>query len=297
MTRFRPCIDLHAGQVKQIVGGTLSTTESDLKTNYVSSHPAGYFAQLYRDADLLGAHVIMLGPGNDSVAKEALAAWPGRLQVGGGITDANAREWIEAGAERVIITSFLFPNGRFSLDRLKSVLASLDNDTSKLVIDLSCRRKGETWFVAMNKWQTITEMEITKGKSRRLCITLTTTSCPAQGELCRAEHFIPLSQAELTHRTESIRMLEPYCSEFLIHAADNEGLQQGIDTELVHRLAEWCGIPITYAGGARTVDDLDLVKQCSGGKVDLTIGSALDVFGGTGARFEDCVRWNGDNAR
>ena len=101
MTRFRPCIDLHAGQVKQIVGGTLSTTESDLKTNYVSSHPAGYFAQLYRDADLLGAHVIMLGPGNEAAAKEALAAWPGHLQVGGGITDANAREWIDAGAERV----------------------------------------------------------------------------------------------------------------------------------------------------------------------------------------------------
>ncbi|KAI1618421.1 1--5-imidazole-4-carboxamide isomerase [Exophiala viscosa] len=257
MTRFRPCIDLHAGQVKQIVGGTLSTIESDLKTNYVSSHPAGYFAQLYRDSNLLGAHVIMLGPGNDSAAKEALAAWPGHLQVGGGITDANAREWIDAGAERVIITSFLFPIGRFSLDRLKSVLASLDNDTSKLVIDLSCRRKGETWFVAMNKWQTITEMEITK---------------------------------------ESITMLEPYCSEFLIHAADNEGLQQGIDTELVSRLAEWCNIPVAYAGGARTVEDLNLVKQCSRGKVDLTIGSALDVFGGTGAKFEDCVTWNRDNA-
>lgn len=257
MTRFRPCIDLHAGQVKQIVGGTLSTRESDLKTNYISSHPAGYFAQLYRDADLLGAHVIMLGPGNEAAAKEALAAWPGHLQVGGGITDTNANEWIDAGAERVIITSFLFPNGRFSLDRLKSVLSSLGDDTSKLVIDLSCRRKGDTWFVAMNKWQTITEMEITK---------------------------------------ESISMLEPYCSEFLIHAADNEGLQQGIDTDLIRKLAEWCTIPVTYAGGARTVEDLDLVKQCSDGKVDLTIGSALDVFGGSGAKFEDCVKWNQDSA-
>jgi phosphoribosylformimino-5-aminoimidazole carboxamide ribotide isomerase len=105
MTRFRPCIDLHAGQVKQIVGGTLSTTESELKTNYVSKHPAGYFATLYRDANLLGAHVIMLGPGNDAAAKEALAAWPGHLQVGGGITDANAKEWIAAGAERVRLAS------------------------------------------------------------------------------------------------------------------------------------------------------------------------------------------------
>ncbi|EXJ80421.1 1-(5-phosphoribosyl)-5-[(5-phosphoribosylamino)methylideneamino] imidazole-4-carboxamide isomerase [Capronia coronata CBS 617.96] len=257
MTRFRPCIDLHAGQVKQIVGGTLSTKESDLKINYVSKHPAEYFAKLYRDASLLGAHVIMLGPGNEEAAKAALAAWPGHLQVGGGITNANAKEWIEAGAERVIITSFLFPNGQFSLERLQSVLASLGNDKSKLVIDLSCRRKDDTWFVAMNKWQTITEMEITK---------------------------------------ESIIMLEPYCSEFLIHAADNEGLQQGIDTELVTMLAEWCSIPVTYAGGARTVEDLDLVKKCSNGKVDLTIGSALDIFGGNGAKFDDCVRWNQVNA-
>ncbi|KIW98423.1 phosphoribosylformimino-5-aminoimidazole carboxamide ribotide isomerase [Cladophialophora bantiana CBS 173.52] len=285
MTRFRPCIDLHAGQVKQIVGGTLSAQESELKTNYISQHPAEYFAHLYRDASLLGAHIIMLGPGNEQAAKEALAIWPGRLQVGGGITDANAKEWIEAGAEkvsrrdpfavivivfilafvpdrgspsiRVIITSFLFPHGRFSLERLKSVLAVLADDRDKLVIDLSCRRSGNTWFVAMNKWQTITEMEITK---------------------------------------ESIKMLEPYCSEFLIHAADNEGLQQGIDTELVKRLSDWCTIPVTYAGGARAVGDLDLVKQCSQGKVDLTIGSALDIFGGSGARFEECIRWNAENA-
>ncbi|KIX10543.1 1-(5-phosphoribosyl)-5-[(5-phosphoribosylamino)methylideneamino] imidazole-4-carboxamide isomerase [Rhinocladiella mackenziei CBS 650.93] len=257
MTRFRPCIDLHAGQVKQIVGGTLSGQESDLQTNYISSHPAGYFARLYRDSNLLGAHVIMLGPGNEAAAKEALAAWPSHLQVGGGITDANAKEWIDAGAERVIITSFLFPNGRFSLERLKSVLLSLGNDTSKLVIDLSCRRQDNTWFVAMNKWQTITEMEITK---------------------------------------ENIEMLEPYCSEFLIHAADNEGLQQGIDTDLVAKLAEWCRIPVTYAGGARTVEDLDLVRRCSNGQIDLTIGSALDVLGGSGAKFEDCVRWNIENS-
>ncbi|EXJ79768.1 1-(5-phosphoribosyl)-5-[(5-phosphoribosylamino)methylideneamino] imidazole-4-carboxamide isomerase [Capronia epimyces CBS 606.96] len=257
MTRFRPCIDLHAGQVKQIVGGTLSTQESELKTNHVSHHPAEYFAELYRAANLAGAHVIMLGPGNDDAARAALAAWPGHLQVGGGITNGNAKQWIEAGAERVIITSFLFPAGRFSLERLQAVLAALDNDKSKLVIDLSCRRKDDTWFVAMNKWQTITEMEITK---------------------------------------ESIAALEPYCSEFLIHAADNEGLQQGIDTELVSKLAEWCSIPVTYAGGARTVEDLDLVRKRSNGKVDLTIGSALDIFGGSGASFEDCVRWNQDNA-
>ncbi|ETS05667.1 Phosphoribosylformimino-5-aminoimidazole carboxamide ribotide isomerase [Trichoderma reesei RUT C-30] len=219
MTRFRPCIDLHAGQVKQIVGGTLDSASEALQTNHVSQLPAEHFAQLYRDNGLEGAHVIMLGGGNDEAARRALQAWPGRLQVGGGIRDTNAKEWIEAGAEKVIITSYLFPDGHFSQERLDAVLAALDGDKDKL-------------------------------------------------------------------------QLEPYCSEFLIHAADNEGLQKGIDEELVERLAEWCSIPVTYAGGGRHLEDLDTVKRLSRGKVDLTIGSALDCFGGAGVKFEDCVRWN-----
>ncbi|KAG9232242.1 phosphoribosylformimino-5-aminoimidazole carboxamide ribotide isomeras-like protein [Amylocarpus encephaloides] len=253
MTKFRPCIDLHSGQVKQIVGGTLTTTSADLKTNYVSRLPASHFAKMYQDHGLTGAHVIMLGPGNEEVAKEALAEWKGGLQVGGGITDKNARQWIEWGAERVIITSFLFPSGKFSQEHLESVLASLDGDKGKLVIDLSCRKKEDTWFVAMNKWQTITDMEVNEA---------------------------------------SIKSLEPYCSEFLIHAADNEGLQKGIDEELVGKLSEWCSIPVTYAGGGRNLQDLDHVKTLSGGRVDLTIGSALDIFGGSGVTFQDCVEWN-----
>lgn len=164
MTRFRPCIDLHAGQVKQIVGGTLTTNNSDLKTNYVSTHSASYYAELYKSANSFGPHVIMLGPGNDDAAREALTAWPGMLQVGGGINDKNAKEWIESGAGKVIITSFLFPDGKFSQARLDLVLESLNNDKGKLVIDLSCRRKGDTWYVAMNKWQTITSFEITEGE-------------------------------------------------------------------------------------------------------------------------------------
>ncbi|KAI1212257.1 Phosphoribosylformimino-5-aminoimidazole carboxamide ribotide isomerase [Annulohypoxylon truncatum] len=254
MTRFRPCIDLHAGQVKQIVGGTLGSSTAELKTNYVSQHSAGYFASLYRDHELDGAHVIMLGPGNEEAAKEALAAWPGHLQVGGGINDKNAAMWMELGASKVIITSFLFPEGKFSQERLNAVLAALSEQKEHLVIDLSCRRRGDDkWFVAMNKWQTITDMEVNQ---------------------------------------ESIKSLEPYCSEFLIHAADNEGLQKGIDEQLVQRLAEWCNIPVTYAGGGRNLDDLELVKKLSKGKVDLTIGSALDCFGGTGVKFDDCVEWN-----
>ncbi|KAK3375127.1 1--5-imidazole-4-carboxamide isomerase [Podospora didyma] len=254
MTKFRPCIDLHAGQVKQIVGGTLDSATSALQTNFVSSQPPAHFARLYRDHDLTGAHVIMLGPGNRDAALESLAAWPGKLQVGGGITDANAAEWIAAGADKVIITSFLFPGGTFSQARLDAVLAALDSDTSKLVIDLSCRRRGDAkWFVAMDKWQAITDMEVNE---------------------------------------ESIKKLEPYCSEFLIHAADNEGLQRGIDEQLVQKLARWCSIPVTYAGGGRTLADLDLVKQMSSGRIDLTIGSALDCFGGSGVTLAECVEWN-----
>ncbi|KAI0180895.1 Phosphoribosylformimino-5-aminoimidazole carboxamide ribotide isomerase [Hypoxylon sp. FL1284] len=254
MTRFRPCIDLHAGQVKQIVGGTLDSATAALRTNYVSQHSAGHFARLYRDAGLEGAHVVMLGPGNDDAAREALAAWPGHLQVGGGVSDGNAAAWVERGASKVIITSFLFPDAKFSQARLDAVLAALGGRKDRLVIDLSCRRRGDDrWFVAMNKWQTITDMEVNQ---------------------------------------ESIRSLEPYCSEFLIHAADNEGLQKGVDEKLVESLAAWCTIPVTYAGGGRNLDDLELVKRLSSGKVDLTIGSALDCFGGTGVRFDDCVEWN-----
>ncbi|KAL8913467.1 MAG: hypothetical protein Q9171_001760 [Xanthocarpia ochracea] len=253
MTKFRPCIDLHSGQVKQIVGTTLSDTSSDLRTNHVSKLPASHFGNLYREYGLNGAHVIMLGPGNEAAAREALEAWPGSLQVGGGITAENARHWIEKGAGKIIVTSYLFPEARFSLDHLKAVLVSLDDDVEKLVIDLSCRRTGSTWTVAMNKWQRLTDMEVNE---------------------------------------ESIRLLEPYCSEFLIHAADNEGLQSGIDEELVLKLGQWCTKPVTYAGGARHLHDLDLVKDLSAGRVDLTIGSALDVFGGSSVTFDDCVKWN-----
>ncbi|KAI4624791.1 Histidine biosynthesis bifunctional protein hisB [Alternaria ethzedia] len=258
MTRFRPCIDLHAGSVKQIVGGTLNTNTPDvLKTNWTSEHPSAFYADLYKQHVLTGAHVIMLGPGNDQAAQEALEAWKGGMQVGGGITEKNAAEWIERGADKVIITSYLFPSSTFSMDRLRAVLQALDNDKTKLVIDLSCRRKDDKWFVATNKWQTITDFELNQ---------------------------------------ESISLLEPHCSEFLIHAADVEGLQRGIDHELVTKLAEWCSIPVTYAGGGRSIEDLELVKKLSKGKVDLTIGSALDIFGGSGVKFQDCVKWNTEQA-
>lgn len=250
-TLFRPCIDLHDGQVKQIVGGTLSDAPESLKTNFVATKPPAYYATLYREHGLDGGHVIMLGKGNVDAAKEALAAWPGGLQVGGGITDANCQEWIDAGASKVIVTSFLFPDGKFALDRLDRISGLIGKE--KLVVDVSCRRKDDRWFVTMDKWQRITEMEVCK---------------------------------------ESLDILAKHCSEFLIHAADVEGLCQGIDEELVKKLGEWVTIPTTYAGGAKSVSDLELVDKLSGGKVDLTYGSSLDIFGGTLVKFDDLVVYN-----
>lgn len=248
---FRPCIDLHNGQVKQIVGGTLSDNKPDtLQTNFVAKQSAGEFAEIYREKDLTGAHVIKLGPGNDAAAKEALAAWPGGLQIGGGINEENAKEWLDAGASKVIVTSYLFPKGVFSLERLRSLSTAIGKEN--LVVDVSCRRRGDKWLVAMNKWQDITDMEVSK---------------------------------------EHLDMLAEYCSEFLVHAADVEGLCQGIDEALVQKLGEWVTIPTTYAGGAKDISDLDLVNKLSSGKVDLTFGSSLDIFGGR-VSFEELVQKN-----
>ncbi|KAJ8697855.1 Enzyme that catalyzes the fourth step in the histidine pathway [Pleurotus ostreatus] len=267
-TRFRPCIDLHDGKVKQIVGGTLTDHESEgLKTNFVSTKSPGEFARLYHDNGLEGGHVIMLGKGNEEAAMDALKAWPGGLQVGGGINEANASKWIEAGASKVIITSYLFPNGKFSLDHLKAISTLVGKE--RLVVDVSCRRRDDKWIVAMNKWQDPTDMEVNE---------------------------------------ESLSLLSEYCSEFLIHAADVEGLCQGIDEELVQKLGQWVRIPTTYAGGAKgefcgftvtqtlnnasDISDMDLVDKLSEGRVDLTFGSALDIFGGTLVKFEELVRRN-----
>lgn len=181
MTKFRPCIDLHSGEVKQIVGGTFSTDISKLKTNHISSLPASHFAHLYKNYIVTGAHVIMLGPGNEKVATEALEAWPRALQIGGGINEENSQLWIDRGAEKVtaslidttsgtdnmlkvIVTSYLFPDAKFSMKRLQGILQSLQDDTNKLVIDLSCRSQNGKWVVAMNKWQTLTDMELNQGK-------------------------------------------------------------------------------------------------------------------------------------
>lgn len=254
---FRPCIDIHEGKVKQIVGGTWRDAGKDVKTNFVAQHSPAHYAHLYRQHGLTGAHMIKLGPRNDDAAIEALRAWPGGLQVGGGISDANAQDWILKGASKVIVTSYLFPHTKFSLDRLKSISSIVGKD--QLVVDVSCRRRQEEnvtkWVVAMNRWQDLTDMEINE---------------------------------------QSLKLLSQYCSEFLIHAADVEGLCQGIDEELVTKLSEWVpdGCATTYAGGARHLGDLELVNRLSLGKVDLTFGSALDIFGGSGVALSDLMHWN-----
>jgi phosphoribosylformimino-5-aminoimidazole carboxamide ribotide isomerase len=251
VTVFRPCIDLHAGQVKQIVGGTLTDQGAGLRTNFVATQGAAWFAARYRDDALPGGHVILLGPGNDEAARAALAAWPGGLQVGGGITAASAPAWIAAGASHVIVTSWLFPGGRLDRGRLAALVAAVGRD--RLVIDLSCRRREDGWRVATDRWQTVTDVAV---------------------------------DAAL------LAELGASCAEFLIHAADVEGLCQGIDEALVAHLASCTPIPCTYAGGGRALDDLKTVEQLSHGRVDLTFGSALDLFGGTGVRYADCLAWN-----
>ena len=253
MTHFRPCIDLHHGQVKQIVGGSLRDEGPGPQENFVSEQPSAWFAERFRADGLTGGHVIKLGPGNDEAAREALAAWPGGLQIGGGIHAGNAAEWLAAGASHVIVTSALFDAaGKFLEENLRALVAQIGRE--RLVIDLSCRRTRDGWTVAMNRWQTLTELVV-------------------------------------DHAT--LDRLAPFCDEFLIHAADVEGLCGGIDTELVALLGSWGKCPLTYAGGAATMADLLEVEQSGRGSVDVTVGSALDLFGGTGLCYDDLVRWNG----
>ncbi|MGE5786534.1 MAG: phosphoribosylformimino-5-aminoimidazole carboxamide ribotide isomerase [Myxococcales bacterium] len=250
MTIFRPCIDLHRGLVKQIVGGTLDKNDAPT-TNFVSDRDAAWFASRYRADGLIGGHLIMLGPGNEEAAERALAAWPGGLQIGGGINAANGSLWLKRGAEKVIVTSSLFTERGLDMQKVRSMSEAVGRE--RLVIDLSCRRNTDGYFAATDRWQT-------------------TTTTPIDAN--------------------TLNELAEYCSEYLVHAADVEGKCRGIDSELVEILGQYSPIRCTYAGGAKSIDDLALVDALSRGRVDLTFGSALDLFGGTLVRYDDCVRWN-----
>lgn len=253
MTLFRPCIDLHEGKVKQIVGGSLNDEGAD--TNFISPYDSAYYAKLYKQHNLTGGHVIALGPNNQDAVIDALQQWPQGLQFGGGVNADNAADFLNAGASHVIVTSALFENDQFSFEKLEALKNITGKD--KLILDLSCRRTKDGWNIATNRWQTVTSTQV---------------------------------------NAETLATLSEHCAEFLIHAADVEGLQAGIDEELVSLLGQHCTIPVTYAGGARRLDDLKRVNELSNGKVDLTIGSALDIFGGQGITLEECIQWNQQQA-
>jgi phosphoribosylformimino-5-aminoimidazole carboxamide ribotide isomerase len=248
---FRPCIDLHEGRVKQIVGGSLDSSTQSLRTNFVSERPAAWYAELYRRDGLRGGHVILLGPGNEVQARDALAAYPGGLQVGGGVTAENAKAWLEAGASHVIVTSWVFREGQIDRDRLSELVRKVGRE--HVVLDLSCRQREGVYIVVTDRWQKFTNV--------------------------RLDGVV-------------LKDLAGSCAEFLVHAVDVEGLCRGIDRELVADLARWSPLPVTYAGGANSLQDLEDVTALGQGRVDLTIGSALDIFGGTGVRYEDVVAFN-----
>ncbi len=247
--RFRPCIDLREGKVVQIVGGSISGENDSVVTNYVSEQPPSAFAKRYRADGLDGGHVIALGPGNQEAAFEALRAFPGGLQYGGGATPENASAYLDAGASHLIVTSYAFSKGTIDFNRLRQLERSIGSH--RLVLDLSCRLREGAYWVVTDRWTRFTETEV---------------------------------------NAETLSDLSEYCSEFLVHGVDVEGRMSGIEESLVTLLAEACSIPVTYAGGAREFEDLDRVNRLGRGKVDLTIGSALDIFGGN-IPYDDVVAW------
>ncbi len=245
MMKFRPCIDIHDGKVKQIVGSTLRDGVT-VKENFVSERDAAYYAELYKENNLTGGHVIMLNVrGTDGYAASkaqalaALSAYPGGLQIGGGITDENAAEFLDAGASHVIVTSFVFSKGIINYANLELLCRAVGRE--HLVLDLSCMKMSGEYIIVTDRWQNFTEVAV---------------------------------------NAYSLNKLSAYCSEFLVHATDAEGKQAGIDEGLAAILGSWDGIPITYAGGVTTLDDIERLRTAGSGKLDYTVGSALDIFGG-----------------
>ncbi|MBE5867816.1 MAG: phosphoribosylformimino-5-aminoimidazole carboxamide ribotide isomerase [Lachnospiraceae bacterium] len=254
--QFRPCIDIHNGKVKQIVGGSLCDSQNFAKENFVAQADAAFYATLYQKWGLKGGHVILLN-GKESPyyeitreqALQALAAYPGGLQVGGGVTAENAAEYIGAGASHVIVTSYVFRDGRIDYDHLEKLREAVG--AKHIVLDLSCRKKNNEYIIVTDRWQKETEEKV----------------CP-----------------ELMDR------LADFCDEFLVHAVDVEGKADGIEIELVKLLGRWGKRAVTYAGGVHDFDDLRKLREYGQDRLNVTIGSALDLFGGT-MKFEEVLKY------
>ena len=243
--RFRPCIDIHNGKVKQIIGSTLSD-DGGARENFVSPRGAAFFARFYRKEDLPGGHLIILNKAGTpeyeaslEQARGALAAYPGGLMIGGGITDANAASFIEMGASHVIVSSFAFSDGLIREDNLQKLLKACGRE--HICLDLSVKKKNSQYYIVTDRWQKFTEQILS---------------------------------------VELLERLSDYCDEYLIHATDVEGKRSGMDEQLIEILANYEGNPVTYAGGVGSYDDIDRLRELSGGRIDVTIGSALDLFGG-----------------
>ncbi|MBR1861583.1 MAG: phosphoribosylformimino-5-aminoimidazole carboxamide ribotide isomerase [Lachnospiraceae bacterium] len=243
---FRPCIDIHNGKVKQIVGSSLRDEGSSALENFVSEKDAGYYAGLYRDKGLKGGHIILLNPAlseyyeaTKSEALSALAAFPGGMQIGGGIRPETSEEYLDKGASHVIVTSYVFRNGSIDMDNLKRMTSAVGKE--RLVLDLSCRKTDDGYKVVTDRWQRITGVSVT---------------------------------------VKLLEELSGYCDEFLVHAVDVEGKNSGIETELVKMLSGYDGLPVTYAGGVHSYEDIGLLRDSGRGKINMTVGSALDLFGG-----------------
>lgn len=256
---FRPCIDIHNGRVKQIVGGSLKDKGNQAEENFVSQMDGAFYANMYKKAGIRGGHIILLNPvtseyyeATRAQALLALHSYPGGLQLGGGITADNAARFIEAGASHVIVTSYVFNNGRIDYNNLEKLVDAVGK--SHLVLDLSCRKKDDSYYIVTDRWQKFTDEVITE---------------------------------------ELLDELSQYCDEFLIHAVDVEGKAGGIEKELVSLLGNWGKIPLTYAGGVHSFEDLRLIKKLGHNRVNVTIGSALDLFGGS-MKFEDVIAFCGN---
>ena len=245
--RFRPCIDIHNGKVKQIVGGSLRDTGNQAEENFVSEQDGAFYASLYKEKGLKGGHIILLNSTDSEYFQAtraqaflALRAYPGGLQLGGGVNPDNAADYLNAGASHVIVTSYVFRDGRICWENLEKMVREVGRE--HLVLDLSCRKRADKYYIVTDRWQKFTEETVS---------------------------------------LELMKKLGGYCDEFLIHAVDVEGKANGVEIPLAELLGEYEGHPVTYAGGVGSLKDIQALKQASGGKVDVTVGSALDLFGGT----------------